>query len=276
MYYSQFNGLNNETIKAPLLVTGPSKFKIIALNPTRDEISKLYGREQEKEPTYILENERGKTYIKTFYVKDITNDKLGKITFLIGDSVKYAGTDKDKVKVMNQYGLVNNLWVNKAGFELLKKDERTSYFKDIAETSFEKQYHLHYGEENLIKFIQVFLDYNPRNEKGRKVFNMDQLVGDWKSFCEGDHSTIQGLIDFDGEATLIWGIDRKDGVDRQTILNGSDYMFYKWQTDISRAKSQFDRDSLNPNYAPNFTFSMTFMEYDPKRCVDYKQSEWEV
>lgn len=90
---------------------GMAAFNIVAVNPNKEELSKITGRNIENEPEYLTKNDEGKTQMRVvFYGKtDLTNemnngiDMLVPISFMLVDEPK-VGASSGKTQIIDKYG----------------------------------------------------------------------------------------------------------------------------------------------------------------------------
>lgn len=90
---------------------GMAAFNIVAVNPNKEELSKITGRDIENEPEYLTKNDEGKTQMRVvFYGKtDLTNeinngiDMLVPISFMLVDEPK-VGASSGKTQIIDKYG----------------------------------------------------------------------------------------------------------------------------------------------------------------------------
>ena len=97
---------------------GVAPMRVIAVNPTKEELSEIYGSEVKYEPTYLSETEvdtpKGKIKVNQlrldFILKTDPEEKdtkdinfITKVSLFLTDSPRYT-RNKDKVEVINVYG----------------------------------------------------------------------------------------------------------------------------------------------------------------------------
>ena len=272
---SYFNDFKTEKTTNNL-VTGPMNFKIIALNPNKEELKAILGKEIEKDPVYSGETEKGKYYMKRFYIKRVTDNKIENITFFLGEEVIASSTGKNIV--MNKFGNVYPIFIDEIVYNDEMKNKENArminFTKDLENVSYNAQYKLHKGEDHLIAFIQYYLNYNPRG-KAKREFDMTKIVGNWEAFLKGDDSCLKQMIDDEREIKLIYGVSQDSkGADQNDLIADKNYMFPHWVTNIDSAVKTY-KNSTDRGYKPRFTFSVDFKEYNPTECIDYVKSEWE-
>lgn len=138
------------------LYEGLTQVNVIAVNPSKDELSKIYNREQEKDPQYIFEKDNVKSALVSFLVKDITETVKGynNITFFVRDEIAY-NKDNTKVQVIDKYG--RTTWID---LETAKKGEVPTYTTkngvtlDRVAAGYRPAYK---GEAELVEFLKTYL-----------------------------------------------------------------------------------------------------------------------
>lgn len=160
---------------------GVAPVYILAVNPNKEELEKIYNTELENEPNYLGEGEVGPDKKKVeqirldFLVKtdgEKCKDSKGepiemvtRVTFFVRNTPR-TNNAGDKVQVIDKYGRTG--WVTKEEFT---QKALPSYMKD--KFRLDSNYRTAYwGEEELVKFIKAFLVI-PDVEKWRD----NQIVG---------------------------------------------------------------------------------------------------
>ena len=144
---------------------GVASVFVLAVNPLKEELEKLYGRTLENAPEYIGEAEVSNTKVPQirldFIVKadpdkylDAANQPLNfvsKVSLFIRRAYRY-NKDNTKVQVIDKYG--RTAWVTKEQFE---KKEIPVYSNGPA--NLDKDYRpCFWGEEQLTNFIRAYLN----------------------------------------------------------------------------------------------------------------------
>lgn len=175
---------------------GVAKCKILAVNPTAEELSKIYGREVTVQP-YVNTVDRDGKKIKQVRLDFIvaTNPDCGvdtktKVTFFVTNEVAYNG-DKTKVEVIDKYG--RTAW---APVEVAKAKGQIMYSNGPADI--DKDYRpLYKGEKTLTMMIRKYLCLPD-------VRFFDSASGVWKNRNNMEDS--EGVLDsvsayFNGDFT---------------------------------------------------------------------------
>lgn len=140
--------------------TGVASVKVLAINPKKDELEKIYGVSIENDPTYVSEVDiNGTKYLnaKIDFIVKTTDSKCNngidlttKVTFFLRNQYRF-NRDATKVQVIDKYG--RTCWVTK---EQCQKHEVPMYSNGPA--NIDKDYRPCYvGEEELTNFIKNYL-----------------------------------------------------------------------------------------------------------------------
>ena len=166
---------------------GVASVYVLAVNPDKAELEKLYGRTLDKEPEYIGETEVGPEGNKTkvpqvrldFIVKvdsekylDSQNQPLefiSKVSVFLGKSPR-IGANSGKYQVIDKYG--RTAWATVEDINAKRIPQYTNGPANISEG-----YRAAYiGEEELIGFLKAFLNI-PNVEKWEEKDGKRQVVG---------------------------------------------------------------------------------------------------
>ena len=148
---------------------GVASVYVLAVNPTKEDLEKLYERDIENAPVYVEEKEVGKDDNKhmttqcriDFIIKADPEKYLGadnqplnfvnRISLFLRNEYRYNG-DKTKVQVIDKYG--RTAWVS---IEDAKNHVIPQYSNGPA--NIDKDYRpAYYGEETLVKFLIAYLN----------------------------------------------------------------------------------------------------------------------
>lgn len=141
---------------------GVAPVYVLAVNPNKEQLEKLYNTQLEKEPEYLGEVEVGEDKHKVknvrldFVVKTVADRCNGiefttKVSFFIRNEYRY-NKDKTKVQVIDKYG--RTVWVT---VEQAKAHEIPIYSNGPA--NIDKDYRpIFVGEEELTSFIKTYLN----------------------------------------------------------------------------------------------------------------------
>ena len=183
---------------------GVGSFRVMGVNPTKEEMEKFYGREVSKAPEYLKDkqdvNDDNKPYKQlrvTFLLQADTKYEDGKpikenavlkeplktsVSFFI-DSRYFYNRDKTKVQVIDKYG--RTAWVT---IEQCKNHQIPVYAKGPARLDADYRPALR-GENELTQFILNYLNVTP-------IDSYNNNTGQWVTNphpedCEGNLSKIK-------------------------------------------------------------------------------------
>lgn len=161
---------------------GVGSFKVIGVNPTKDELSKFFGREIQDEPVYLSDktdndNKAYKQLRVSFMIQADLEDETGKpikanaaltepykttVNFFIGSRYRY-NADKTKVLVIDKYG--RTAWPT---VEQAKNHQIPIYANGPAKL--DKDFRPCYqGEDVLVDFIRNYLNISPIDSYNRNT-----------------------------------------------------------------------------------------------------------
>ena len=215
---------------------GVASVSVLAINPLKEELEKLYGRALDNAPEYVGEVEVGDTKIPQvrldFIVKadpdkylDANNQPLNfvnKVSLFIRRAYRY-NKDNTKVQVIDKYG--RTAWVT---VEQAKNHEIPVYTSGPA--NIDKDYRPAYiGEEELIKFLIAYLNIPAcqRYINGEWVMNDADKLADSEAMLEhiedyfkGDVSELRTIIGYqpNNKLKVLFGVrNTDDGRQHQTV-----------------------------------------------------------
>lgn len=149
---------------------GVAPVYVLAVNPTKEQLSEIYGRDVDKDPEYITEKDNVKTARIDFILKTNENRCNGvklitKMSFFVKDAFRYS-KDNTKTMVIDKYG--RTAWATK---EELKNKTIPQYSSGPA--NIDQDYRQCYdGEDLLTDFIKTYLEI-PNVQK------YDSKTGKW-------------------------------------------------------------------------------------------------
>ena len=258
---------------------GVASVFVIGVNPTKEELEKLYGREMENAPQYVGEAEVGEDKHKVpqvrldFIVKadpekylDAENkplDFVNKVSLFLRNEYRY-NKDQTKVQVIDKYG--RTAWVT---IEQAKAKEVPVYSNGPA--NIDKDYRpAYFGEEELIKFLIAYLNIPScqRYVDEKWVMNDADKLPDSEAqlehiadYFKGDFSELRNIIGFqpNNKVKVLFGVRTTD--DNKQYQAAYTRMFLKNNiTDYSR----LDKDVA----AAKDAGALTNTEFD---CVDFHE-----
>ena len=207
---------------------GVASVFVLAVNPLKEELEKLYGRTLENAPEYIGEAEVSNTkvpQIRLDFIAKADPDKyfdaanqplnfVSKVSLFIRRSYRY-NKDNTKVQVIDKYG--RTAWVT---IEQAKAHEVPVYSNGPA--NIDKDYRPAYiGEEELIKFLIAYLNIPScqRYVDGKWVMNDADKLSDSEASLEhiedyfkGDVSELRTIIGYqpNNKVKVLFGIRNTD------------------------------------------------------------------
>jgi hypothetical protein len=177
---------------------GMAALKIVALNPTKEELSELTGREISEEPEYKTKNEKGENVIRlAFYAKTDPNHKLNSgieilvpINFTLTEA-PVVGAGSGKYTIIDKYGRTAY-----ATQEDVDSHAIPMYSNGPARIS--ADYRLAYqGEKELINFLIQWLNVPaPSNYKDgvwvdKPNIEESEVTLDMEALFKGDFSELK-------------------------------------------------------------------------------------
>ena len=193
------------------LHTGVQNFKVVMVNPTKEELEAFYGRELKYTPEYISKSsvkdsdgEREVDQLRLdFYLKNEELDLKEKIQFYVENT--HQKSSSGKFKVLNAYG--KDTWLNKDQIQSgVMPDNMQWYLPDGVKVA--KR-----GESEVIAFLVNLLNL-PNPSKVDDLNKAKASIGssEWdKMIKSGDVSLLRGII---GNVTnnlgVLLGVKTKD------------------------------------------------------------------
>lgn len=265
---------------------GVASVSVLAINPLKEELEKLYGRTLDNAPEYVGEVEVGDTKIPQvrldFIVKadpdkylDANNQPLNfvnKVSLFIRRAYRY-NKENTKVQVIDKYG--RTAWVT---VEQAKNHEIPVYTSGPA--NIDKDYRPAYiGEEELIKFLIAYLNIPAcqRYINGEWVMNDADKLADSEAMLEhiedyfkGDVSELRTIIGYqpNNKLKVLFGVrNTDDGRQHQTVytrmfLKNSVNDYSKLDKDVKQTQeagalstSEFDCTELHEYVVESTSFA---------------------
>lgn len=141
------------------LYKGIAAVNVLAVNPNKEAIKELTGREREEEPVYLGKTEEGKDqvyldfYLKTNPEAPVNNGIEIPLTMRITITKDFRKSQGGKVQVIDKYG--NTAWATKEDYESKSIPVHSTGKK----ANITNEYRLAYqGEESLINFLRNWLN----------------------------------------------------------------------------------------------------------------------
>ena len=233
---------------------GVAPVNVIAVNPTKEELSKIYNREIENEPVYVKDVEsNGKTVRQVrvdFIVKtadtcvdSVTGqhiDFISRITFFINNDRRVSRTGK--IQVIDNYGRTS--WVTE---EQLATHAIPLSSKGTPLRISNNYRPVYNGEEDLTNFIKTFLNIpNPERYVNETWLPIeDQTVAEVRldripEYFNGNVSEIKEAINYqpNNKVKVLFGVKTGDdnkqfqAVYTQMVLRNSVNDYSKLDADV--------------------------------------------
>ena len=177
------------------LYTGIENFNVIAVNPTKEELSKIYGRDVDYDPEYLgrttvsdAAGEREVAQLKVdFYLRSEESGISTKVSYYISDTFHKSATGK--LKVINSFG--NTTWLEESDIKSGNAPENMSWYNTTGMKVAKR------GEEEIIDLLKNLLnlpiDISKLNDPSEAFasFSKDVLTG----FFKGDVKLLKDVID---------------------------------------------------------------------------------
>ncbi len=240
---------------------GVGSFKVLTVNPTKEELEKIYDSSLDKDPEYVGKDDKNVDQVRIDFIVATDVEKNGgidfktKLSFFLKNAPRLnsAGT---KVQVINAYG--ETTWVD---LELAKKGElpdNQSWFETPYRAAF-------VGEEELTHFLKVFLNIPTKSWRDSKgvIHNIEnksdaeaRLEG-ISNYFKGNVKELREIIKFQPNNLVKMGVGIKttdDNKEYQTIFTR---MFVKNNMkDYSKLAKAIEDAQTNGGYK-NTVFATT-------------------
>ena len=216
-------GSSQEVQEGPVVkyYTGVENFKVVAVNPSKEELEAIYGRELNFTPEYIgetdVEDGDGKRVVPQYridlYLANEDNSITTKAQFYIADTHHLSATGK--YKVINDFG--RTTWLTKEDIQSKTLPENMQWFNQSGLKVAKR------GEDHLIDFLVNLLNLPYKIEELSDVSNAHAYITseNWAKIFSGDTSLLSGIINnTNNKIGLLLGVKTKaDGKLVQTVYN---------------------------------------------------------
>lgn len=212
---------------------GLAASKVLAVNPTKKELEKIYGREIQEEPNYIIEDEeRGKGVRVDIIVRTDPEANNGieitsKAVFRLFPTPCY-NKDKSKLRVIDVYG--NSTWMSTEDAKAGNKAVTSSG----APARIDSKYRIAFvGEADITDFLRKYLfnkeSFRMINGVWTKQDDADDVkiqLDKPKELLAGDVSDIKEAIALqpNNKIKLLYGVKTNEGKQYQQVLAAYDMM----------------------------------------------------
>ena len=203
------------------LHTGAANFKVVGINPTKEELEAIYGRELNFDPEYVGETtvtdsdgERTARQIRLdFYLNNEEEGLTEKIQFYVADT--YHKSQSGKYKVINSFG--KDTWLTEEDIKNKTLPENMRWYNaDGVKTA-------RRGEVELINFLVNLLNLPWDPSKATDPSDCYARIDkpEWEKIFAGDVSLLKGIMDNTNNSIgVLLGVKTKgDGKMVQTTFN---------------------------------------------------------
>jgi len=177
---------------------GLGEFKVLALNPTREELLKLYDVSEDKqdswkEQNYISEDDQNNTKVLlNFICEDVNSKEKFNLRFNLVDKIQ-ENKDGSKCQWISSVGASS--WVDdEANLPNWFKEFQNKDKQKIGDKAIRKA---HQGEADLMNFLRTWM-------QGVDFFNPEvNILLDWNKLCRGNFKELTSLISSDEVGTIV-------------------------------------------------------------------------
>lgn len=251
--------------------------KIVAVNPTKAELDKIYGTDM-KEQEYVVDGDKGKEARVTFVVKTDPESSccngveiINRVMFTLRNTPAY-NRDETKVQVIDEYG--NSTWAPvedaKAGKKLFSENGK--------ELKIGNKYRMACsGEADLVAFLKTYLNVADafnyvngswilKDNAADCVFGLEHI----KDYFNGDFSEIKQAVALEpnNKIKLLYGVrtNPDDGKQYQAIATRERLMLRNSAGSKAYEKVEKELANIKQNGGyPNTEFKVQdLQEYDVK------------
>lgn len=212
--------------------------RVLAINPTKAELEKIYGREIQNDPEYTVERDDQKGVIVDIIVQTDPElcDGIDMINHLRFNLFPTKQTNKDgsKVRIVDNYGNAQWMLIEDANAhkKCLTADGNPQKIDDNYRIAFT-------GEADILDFLRKFLfnkdSFNMPNGTWTKKADADDVVigfEDPKKLFSGNVSEVKELIALqpNNKIKLLYGVKKVENAEtgkisyRQTVCSSYDLM----------------------------------------------------
>lgn len=267
--------------------TGLAAFKLMLVNPTKEEISELFGREYPFDPNYDIREDLNEDKVRPieFWVKSETCNVIDKVTFQIGTVSRKSKTGN--VQVVNQKGIMRYA---PSVAEANIKYEKNAPF--IRETTI--------GEEALYRFMQCAMGYKYNDPEANFMEDSEKGGVTPDKLFNGDVTGLRNFIEYvnskQRKVGLVLGVKQKDKLDdngnkyiqnRQVILNQPDFFFTLASGKVEQYNLGKLKEVIDEKRAANISlgsalFSIDLKDFNKEDCINdtpsnpVSQNSWAV
>ena len=264
---------------------GVASVFVVGLNPSKEELEKLYGTTLDKDPEYLGETETGPegnkkkvkqirvdVIVKTDSSKGDVPDMTTRVSFYITDSYRY-NRDQTKVEVINKYGETTWLPIENAKNHTIPEN-----LKWFEAGDFRPAY---IGEEELTGFIKTYL--NIPNKSFKKADGTVQEIpnkadaearlDNIKNYFKGDITELKQALQLQPNNKLkaLFGVKKtQDNKEYQTVFTRK--FLKNGATDYSYLEKELANTQAAGGY-PNCIFEVCPLKEYTVEATDFSKAE---
>jgi len=206
---------------AKKLYTGAENFKVVGVNPSKDELEEIYGREINFDPEYVGtttvsdgDGEREVPQIRLdFYLSNEEGDLKTKIQFYVGNTHHKSQTGK--FKVINSFG--KDTWLTEESIKSGNMPPNMQWYNNDGVKVAKR------GEVELISFLVNLLNLPWDTSKVSDPSECYAKISkeEWKTIFAGDVTLLRNVIgSTNNKVGVLLGVKTKgDGKLVQTTFN---------------------------------------------------------
>jgi len=203
------------------LHTGAANFKVVGINPTKEELEAIYGRELNFDPEYVgtttvtdSDGEREAGQIRLdFYLHNEEEGLTEKVQFYVANT--HHKSQSGKYKVINSFG--KDTWLTEDSIKTKTLPDNMQWYNADGVKVAKR------GEVELISFLVNLLNLPWDTSKVADVSECYARIDkeEWAKIFAGDVSLLKGLIDStNNKIGILLGVKTKgDGKLVQTAFN---------------------------------------------------------
>lgn len=205
--------------------TGLAEFQILAVNPTKDQISELLGRDYPLDVNYDVKDDLNGDRVRPieFWVKSESANVVDRVTFQIGNTPRKS--KNNNVQVINAKGVMR--YAPSVEDANIKYEKLAPFVREVM-----------IGEEALYRFMQCAIGYKPSEPDANFLGDNEAANITNVTLFNGETAGLNKFIQFVNEKRrkigLVLAVKEKEKQDdkgekyiqnRQVILNQPDFFF---------------------------------------------------
>jgi hypothetical protein len=265
-------------------VTGLFEAKVLAFNPTKQELETILGTELEKEPEYLVpeykltDKDGGlidtvrRAYVSV-WLQDVKGENGGKynLRFILTDYPRH-NKDNTKTQYINRHGISS--WAPDTQGIAAFDEGKYDWFREPGGLRV-----AHMGEDNFYEFLRAWLLIDFKNDPEA------ELTLDWNRLIEGDMRELNDALSSDLAGTVLClatvrtadtdnGPQDFQGVYNGAFLPGSYIRSFRMKgRKLPKALEKFIQNITDPEYGCKDYFVMEELKaYNPEDNVAHSEA----